>query len=102
MESRIIFIAFTEGQQTSFLCWFHVKFKDKSWVFDTKDGITITEAFATGKAGGLNQFLSKNKNFVGGIIANTHKDNTGVWKCFTREVSEYKEGNFENWENINF
>ena len=92
-----------DNEEHPFYVDFIVKFKDKKLgFFDTKDGITITEAFATGKAGGLNQFLSKNKNFVGGIIANTHKDNTGVWKCFTREVSEYKEGNFENWENINF
>ena len=91
------------NEELPFYVDFIVKFKDKkTGFFDTKDGITITEAFATGKAKGLNQFVSKNKDFIGGIITNTEKDNTGLWKCFTRKTEEYKEGSFENWENINF
>ena len=92
-----------DNEEHPFYVDFIIKFKDeKLGFFDTKDGITITEAFASGKAEGLHEYLKKNKNFVGGIITNTDKDNAGVWKCFTREVEEYKEGNYENWEHINF
>lgn len=82
---------------------FIVKFKDKKTGFyDTKSGITVTDAFASGKAEGLEKFLKNNKDFVGGIITNTEKDNTGLWKCFTKKIKDYKEGNLDNWEAIDF
>ena len=82
---------------------FIIKFKNnKIGFYDTKGGITITEAFASGKALGLFEFIEKNKNFSGGIISNQKKDYSGSWIYFNKTVDEYVEGNFDNWDFIDF
>jgi len=103
-DSVYFALPYSQGEeQKPFYVDFIIYFKNKKiGFFDTKSGITITEAFASGKIEGLNQFLNKNEDHFGGIITNTEKDNSGIWKYFSKKTSQFQEGNIQNWDIIDF
>ena len=69
--------------------------------FDTKSGFTIMESKY--KVDGLNEFLSKDSCFFGGIVTNTDSTNfTGSWKFFNKKGEDLKEGKFDNWDFLEF
>jgi len=69
--------------------------------FDTKSGFTIMES--KHKVDGLNEFLSKDSSFFGGIVTNTDSTNfTGSWKFFNKKGEDLKEGKFDNWDFLEF
>ncbi len=86
------------GEEKSFYVDFIVCLKNgKIGFFDTKSGNTIKDARE--KSDGLQNYIKKNQNFFGGIVANTNsRDYTGRWMCFTGVGNELSPDDFSNWE----
>ena len=96
-------VSYTENnQQKSFYVDFIVRTNDgRIGFFDTKSGITITDAKY--KSDGLQSYIQKEnqkgKNFFGGIVTNTKPtDFKGRWMCYTGKGSELVKDDFDNWE----
>ncbi|MDD3065877.1 MAG: hypothetical protein PHT24_06445 [Endomicrobiaceae bacterium] len=66
-------------------------------MFDTKSGNTIKDARE--KSDGLQDYLKKHKEILGGIVANTNsKDFSGRWMYYKGKSAELNPGDFSNWE----
>ena len=85
-------------EQKPFYVDFIAKFKDgKIGLFDTKSGNTIKDARE--KSDGLLEYIKKNKNISGGIVANTNsRDFSGRWMCYKGQGTELNPDDFSNWE----
>lgn len=92
-----------EGNESPFYVDFIVSLKGKKvGFFDTKSGFTIQEAKTSGKIDGLNEFVQSDTNFLGGIVANTKKDQSGIWKIFKKHSKELTADNYQNWSDLDF
>ena len=85
-------------EQKPFYVDFIVRFKNGSLgLFDTKSGNTIKDSRE--KRDGLQDYLKKHKEILGGIVANTNsKDFSGRWMCYKGKGIELNPDDFSNWE----
>lgn len=85
-------------EQKPFYVDFIIRFKNGSLgLFDTKSGNTIKDARE--KSDGLQDYLKKHKEILGGIVANTNaKDFSGRWMCYKEQSTELNPDDFSNWE----
>jgi len=103
-RDRIFFaVLYDNGEKKSFYVDFIVKLKDERiGLFDTKAGITLKVAGA--KIEGLNKYIKienkKGKKLFGGIVTNTEKKYRGRWIYFDRTSKDLKEGDFNNWKDL--
>jgi len=103
-RDRIFFaVLYDNGEKKSFYVDFIVKLKDERiGLFDTKAGITLKVAGA--KIDGLNKYIKienkKGKKLFGGIVTNTEKKYRGRWIYFDRTSKDLKEGDFNNWKDL--
>ncbi|MEW6557270.1 MAG: DEAD/DEAH box helicase family protein [Elusimicrobiota bacterium] len=98
-------VPYTENEiQKPFYNDFIVKFKDgKIGLFDTKGELTLKSGKT--KIDGLYKYIQsenrKGKKLFGGVVINTDSRNyTGRWLYFDKSVDEIKDGDFDNWKNL--
>lgn len=102
-DATFFAVPYTENdEQKPFYVDFIVKYKDgKIGLFDTKSGNTIKDARE--KSDGLQDYINKDKNISGGIVANTNsKDFSGRWMCYKEQGTELNPDDFSNWELLEF
>ncbi len=86
------------NERKPFYVDFIVKYKNgKIGLFDTKSGNTIKDARE--KSDGLQEYLKKHKNLIGGIVTNTNsKDFSGRWVFYKGRGDSLYPDDFSNWE----
>ena len=104
-DATFFAVTYTENKQKKpFYVDFIVRTKDgRIGLFDTKSGITITDA--KDKSDGLQAYIKqenrKGKKLFGGIVTNTRSaDFKGSWKYFTGKGKELVKDKFDNWEQL--
>jgi type III restriction enzyme len=97
-------VPYDNGEQKPFYVDFIIKLKDgRIGLFDTKAG--ITQKVAGAKINGLNKYIKienrKDKELFGGIVTNTDQRNyQGRWIYFDRTSKDLKDGDFNNWKDL--
>lgn len=74
-----------------------IKTKNKTWIIDTKDGITATDPDTKYKAEALQEWFKSKKGFAGGIAV---KDVNG-WKLNSNKEYSYTP-TMKGWDNLTF
>ena len=104
-DATFFAVAYTENtQKKPFYVDFIIRTKDgRIGLFDTKSGITITDA--KDKSDGLQAYIKqenrKGKKLFGGIVTNTQPtDFKGSWKYFTGKGKNLVKDKLDNWETL--
>jgi type III restriction enzyme len=86
-----------EGKEKLFYPDWIIKTKNKTWIIDTKSGITARDPETKYKADALQKWIKEHKGFAGGIAV---KDVNG-WKINSNSEYTYS-SSMKGWLNLNF